>query len=67
MNVVLAYVTNEAELLAVMGEGQKNRAVAATGMNEGSSRSHSVFFIELTQVGLAHLIIGNRHLFKSVY
>ena len=27
----------------------KNRTVAATGMNEGSSRSHSVFMITITQ------------------
>jgi len=36
-------VTNTAELLAVMADGSSMRAVAATGMNEGSSRSHSCF------------------------
>jgi kinesin family protein 5 len=30
-------------------EGATNRATAATGMNEGSSRSHSVFTITVTQ------------------
>lgn len=44
-----AYVTSEAELLGLMLEGQKNRATAATGMNEGSSRSHSVFLLTVTQ------------------
>jgi kinesin family protein 5 len=32
-----------------MRNGAANRAVAATGMNEGSSRSHSVFTITVTQ------------------
>jgi len=32
-----------------MRAGAANRAVAATGMNEGSSRSHSVFTITVTQ------------------
>ncbi len=39
------YVTSEDELLQIMSNGALNRAVAATGMNEGSSRSHSVFSI----------------------
>lgn len=43
------YVTSEEELLAIMNAGALNRAVAATGMNEGSSRSHSVFSITVTQ------------------
>lgn len=38
-----SFVTNESELLQAMAEGRKSRATAATGMNEGSSRSHSVF------------------------
>jgi len=33
--VTEAYVTNENELLAVMQEGQRNRAVAATGREGG--------------------------------
>jgi len=43
------YVTSEEELLEVMTLGARNRAVAATGMNEGSSRSHSVFIITVQQ------------------
>lgn len=43
------YVTSEDELLGIMAGGALNRAVAATGMNEGSSRSHSVFSITVTQ------------------
>mmetsp|Transcript_7327 Transcript_7327/g.12302 ORF Transcript_7327/g.12302 Transcript_7327/m.12302 type:complete len:883 (-) Transcript_7327:214-2862(-) len=43
------YVTSEDELLNIMAAGAVNRAVAATGMNEGSSRSHSVFSITVSQ------------------
>ena len=32
-----------------MSAGASNRATAATGMNEGSSRSHSVFTVTVTQ------------------
>lgn len=34
--------------------GAQNRAVAATGMNEGSSRSHSVFTITVSQKNLSN-------------
>lgn len=37
------------DLLDIMTRGSKNRAVAATGMNEGSSRSHSVFTITVVK------------------
>jgi kinesin family protein 5 len=43
------YVTSAQELLQVMEAGKENRAVAATGMNTGSSRSHSVFIIAVSQ------------------
>lgn len=43
------YVTSVEELLGIMNAGATNRAVAATGMNEGSSRSHSVFTIVINQ------------------
>lgn len=46
------------QLIAVMAAGAKNRVTAATGMNQGSSRSHSVFIISLQQVGVRALI-GN--------
>lgn len=44
-----AFVTNERELLKCMTLGSKSRATAATGMNEGSSRSHSVLCITVLQ------------------
>jgi len=47
------YCTCEADLLNVMALGAANRATAATGMNEGSSRSHSVFMVTVTQRNLA--------------
>lgn len=37
------------EMLEVMRQGNDNRAVAATGMNEGSSRSHSLFLVSVQQ------------------
>jgi kinesin family protein 5 len=43
------YATSVDELYNIMSSGALNRAVAATGMNEGSSRSHSVFLITVTQ------------------
>lgn len=41
------------DLLGIMERGSKNRAVAATGMNEGSSRSHSVFTINIVKTDKA--------------
>lgn len=43
------YVASQDELLSLMHHGASNRATAATGMNEGSSRSHSVFTITINQ------------------
>ena len=42
-------VVNEQEVFAIMEQGAANRAVAATGMNQGSSRSHSILQLQLTQ------------------
>ncbi len=46
--VTEATVQSYEELLNIMTTGSTNRAVAATKMNEGSSRSHSVFSITVT-------------------
>jgi len=43
------YVTSKDEVLNLMAQGGDNRATAATGMNAGSSRSHSLFIVTLTQ------------------
>eukprot|EP01031_Cornospumella_fuschlensis_P022952 gene22952-27931_t len=47
--VTEVYVASAEELLQVMHMGAANRATAATGMNEGSSRSHSMFTITVEQ------------------
>lgn len=61
------YVTSEDELLDIMSAGALNRAVAATGMNEGSSRSHSVFSITGTTHDLPHTLLHLRlHVLLSV-
>ncbi len=43
------YVGSKSEVYQVMKEGGKNRAVAATKMNEESSRSHSIFLVDVNQ------------------
>ncbi|GBG33339.1 Kinesin-related protein 3 [Hondaea fermentalgiana] len=43
------YVNSFEEMMELMALGAGNRAQAATGMNEGSSRSHSVFVLQLVQ------------------
>uniref|UniRef100_A0A8B9S3Y6 Kinesin family member 13A n=1 Tax=Apteryx owenii TaxID=8824 RepID=A0A8B9S3Y6_APTOW len=42
-------VTNFEDIESLMSEGNKSRTVAATNMNEESSRSHAVFSIIVTQ------------------
>ena len=39
------YVTSAEEMFEVMRAGSKNRSIAATRMNEKSSRSHSIFIL----------------------
>lgn len=43
------FVSNAAEILDAIKEGKNNRQVAVTNMNEHSSRSHSVFLIQIEQ------------------
>ena len=43
------YVSEEAEVYQLMKVGNANREVAATQMNEGSSRSHSLFLVTISQ------------------
>ncbi|KAJ8415837.1 hypothetical protein AAFF_G00403940 [Aldrovandia affinis] len=51
-------VTNFEDIESLMSEGNKSRTVAATNMNEESSRSHGVFSIIITQT-LYDLQSGN--------
>ncbi|KAL3068382.1 hypothetical protein niasHT_030673 [Heterodera trifolii] len=48
-NITEMFVTNPDEVLAYIEEGKTNRQVAVTNMNEHSSRSHSVFQIQVQQ------------------
>lgn len=43
------YVSSPAEMMAVMKTGAASRSVAATRMNERSSRSHSIFIVHIDQ------------------
>ena len=43
------YVSSVAEVYEVMKRGGASRAVAATNMNQESSRSHSIFVVTITQ------------------
>jgi kinesin family member 5 len=39
------YVTGAEEMFEIMRAGSKNRSIAATRMNDKSSRSHSIFIL----------------------
>ncbi|EDQ86912.1 uncharacterized protein MONBRDRAFT_21638 [Monosiga brevicollis MX1] len=43
------YMQDPEDVMAVMRSGAERRSVAATNMNDHSSRSHSVFLMEITQ------------------
>ena len=48
-DLTLEYVVNESEIFDLMRFGNNNREIAATLMNEASSRSHTIFIIQITQ------------------
>jgi len=48
-NVEQPFVASPYEVFAKLMEGQLNRSVASTRMNEHSSRSHAVFMLKITQ------------------
>jgi kinesin family protein 5 len=48
-----SYVGSEEEVYQILKAGNENRAIAATAMNKESSRSHSVFVMQLEQKNLA--------------
>ena len=43
------FVVSSDEMLELMRRGNANRATASTGMNEESSRSHSLLMVQLNQ------------------
>ena len=51
-NLLAIYVSSVGEVYEVMKRGGASRAVAATNMNQESSRSHSIFVIEITQTNV---------------
>lgn len=55
-NATEIYVSSPAEMMKVMAAGSANRSIAATRMNERSSRSHSIFCVNVEQRDLQ----GNR-------
>ena len=48
-DITEVYVSNTEEMFEIMKAGSKNRSIAATRMNEKSSRSHSVFLVSVAQ------------------
>jgi len=54
-DVTEAYVSQETEVFDLMKLGNAHRAISATNMNEGSSRSHSIFILSIHQNNLHDL------------
>lgn len=48
-NLTEKYVSNKEEVYEMLKFGTENREVASTNMNAGSSRSHSLFIVTITQ------------------
>ena len=46
-NATEVYVNTPEEMKKIMKLGRDNRSVACTGMNERSSRSHSIFILSI--------------------
>lgn len=56
-NVTESYVAGEEDVYSLMKAGNSNRAISATNMNEGSSRSHSIFILTISQNNLSDLSV----------
>ncbi|XP_053354632.1 kinesin heavy chain-like isoform X1 [Clarias gariepinus] len=58
------FVSSPEEMMGVIDDGKANRHVAVTNMNEHSSRSHSIFLINIKQEHLdtAHKLTGKLYL-----
>lgn len=71
-DVTETYVSEESDVYDLMKLGNSNRAISATNMNEGSSRSHSIFILTVSQNNLKDLsvkkpIISIIYLFLLVF
>lgn len=62
-DVTESYVSEEDEVYNLMKIGNSNRAISATQMNEGSSRSHSLFMMTISQNNLNDLSAKKGKLF----
>ena len=49
------YVAEELDVFDIMRQGNSNRSISSTLMNEESSRSHSIFILTVTQNNLEEL------------
>ena len=58
-DVTETYVSEENEIYNLMRIGNSNRAISATQMNEGSSRSHSLFMLSVSQNNLNDMSVFN--------
>ena len=65
-DVTERYVSEEGEVYNLMRIGNSNRAISATNMNEGSSRSHSLFMLNINQNNLSNLTVINLFFFSSL-
>ena len=52
-----SYVSQEKDIYDLMKLGSSNRAISATNMNEGSSRSHLIFMMSIHQNNLHELSV----------
>ena len=52
-----SYVSQEKDIYDLMKLGNSNRAISATNMNEGSSRSHLIFMLSIHQNNLHELSV----------
>jgi kinesin family protein 5 len=48
-DVTETYVTETQEVFNIMNLGNENRSIGVTDMNKQSSRSHSIFILEIAQ------------------
>ncbi|KAL4429074.1 hypothetical protein ABPG74_022160 [Tetrahymena malaccensis] len=62
-DVTEKYVTSEKEVFSIIDQGNQNRSVAYTNMNEGSSRSHMLFIMTVYQNNLQDLSAKSGKLF----
>ncbi len=47
--IVSFFFSDQEKVLDLLNRGEKQRSISATGMNETSSRSHSLFVLTVTQ------------------